>query len=55
MGRWGKWGGHTASVASFNLLDPQMISSVTCVESVLNVTKVFVNPRHLGEKPEGIV
>lgn len=49
-GMWGKQGGYTSAAASYDLLNPRMISLVTYVPSVLNVTKVFVNPKHVGEK-----
>lgn len=45
----------TSATASYDLLDAPTISLVTYLESVLNVTKIFVNYRHVGRETEGIV
>ena len=47
--------GHTSAEASFDPLDPRMINLVTHVHSILNVTKILVDPRRLGKEGEGIV
>lgn len=44
-----------SATASYDLLGAPTISLVTYVESLLNVTKIFVNYRHVGRETEGIV
>lgn len=44
-----------SATASYDLLDAPTISLVTYLESVFNVTKIFVNYRHVGRETEGIV
>ena len=43
-----------SATASYDLLDAPTVSLVTYVESVLNVTKISVNYRHVGRETEGM-